>query len=218
MKPMRALRRLPPRLAFWALAGIALLVSHDATWLAQVGPGESLTALLRHGGHGYWGAASAALTAAGVVGALWAGVRLYRLQRRSTGAAMPGSTRRSRPYLRRVAGAWLRLFGLVAIGFVLQENAEHAVVHGHGLWAGALIGPEYPLAVPVIAAITLMAALLAAAFVTAELILLSRLATTRPPLRAPRSLMRPARRIGVPTGTGWRARTDRGPPLLLESV
>jgi hypothetical protein len=29
--------------AFWALAGIALLVSHDAIFFVQYGPGEALT-------------------------------------------------------------------------------------------------------------------------------------------------------------------------------
>ena len=81
MKPMRLVRRLPPRLAFWALAAVALLVSHDATWLAQTGPGEALTSALRHGGHEYWGAASAALTLVGLAAAVWAGIRLHRLRR-----------------------------------------------------------------------------------------------------------------------------------------
>ncbi len=214
MKPMRSVRRLPPRMAFWALAGVALLISHDATWLAQVGPGETLTSALRHGGHGYWGAASAALTAVGILAATWAGFRLYRLGRRASGNPAPERPD-AVPYARRAAGAWLRLFGVVAIGFVIQENIEHALSHGHGLWAGALIGPEYPLAMPAIGAITLLAALVAAAFVTAERILLARLEPPPPPLRAPRRVGRPVRRIVLAGGVGARTRTDRGPPSLL---
>jgi len=212
MKPMR----LPPRLAFWALAGVALLISHDATWLAQVGPGETLSAALRHGGHDYWGAASAALSVAGLAAAAWAGIRLYRLRRRSSGT-VDAERPAARPYLRRVAGAWLRLFGVVAVGFVIQENAEHALAHGHGLWAGALLGPEYPLALPVIGAITLLAALLATAFVTAERILLARLDSAPAALRAPGRLQRPVRQIILP-GLGARPHSGRGPPQLLVVV
>jgi hypothetical protein len=214
MKPMRSVRRIPPRLAFWALAGVALLVSHDATWLAQIGPGETLTSVLRHGGHDYWGTASAALTVVGLVAVMWAGIRLYRLRRRSANADAPVRLQ-ARPYLRRAGGAWLRLFVVVAIGFVIQENLEHALAHGHGLWAGALLGPEYPLALPVIGAITLLAALVAAAFVTAERILLARLHPVRPMLRVPRRVQRPARRIALPGGVAARTQTGRGPPTLL---
>ena len=32
------------RLAFWALAGLALFVAHDAVFLAQIGPGQALVA------------------------------------------------------------------------------------------------------------------------------------------------------------------------------
>jgi len=40
-------------IAFWALAGIALLVSHDAIFLAQIGPGEALAQVRRTAGHEY---------------------------------------------------------------------------------------------------------------------------------------------------------------------
>jgi len=218
MKPMRRVRRLPPRLAFWALAGLALLVSHDATWLVQMGPGEGLTSALRHGGHDYWGTASAALTVVGLVAAAWAGVRLHRLRRRSSGSQASPIRVCARPYLRRAGGAWLRLFAVVAIGFVVQENLEHALAHGHSLWAGALLGPEYPLALPVIGTITLLAALLAAAFVTAERILLARLDPVPPTLRAPRRVQRPVRQIVLPGGDDARTHTGRGPPALLVPV
>ena len=218
MKPMRSVRRLPPRLAFWALAGVALLVSHDATWLAQIGPGAALTAALRHGGHDYWGAASSILVAAGAAAAIAAAFRLYRLCRRASGGDHARARLDARPYLHRAAGAWLRLFGVVAIGFLVQENVEHALTHGHGLWAGALLGPEYPLALPVIAAVTLLGALVAAAFVTAERILLARLDGSSPRPRAPRSVRRPDRQILLDGGVGRRAHAGRGPPTLLVPV
>lgn len=215
MKPMRSLMRLPPRLAFWALAGVALLISHDATWLAQVGPGEALTSALRHGAHDYWGTASTALTAVGVAAAIWAAIRLDRLRRRSSTSADETTPQDPGSYARRVGGAWLGLFAVVAIGFVIQENLEHALSHGHGLGAGAVLGPEYPLALPVIGVITLLAALLAAAFVTAETILLARLDAVRPALRAPRRIQRPVRRILLPGAVDARTHAGRGPPALL---
>lgn len=216
MKPTRSVRRLPPRLAFWALAGIALLASHDLIWLAQTGPGEALTTTLRRGGHSYWGAASSILTFAGLAAATWAVIRILQLGRSSGSADVPMRTG-VRPYVRRAGGAWLRLFAVVATGFVLQENLEHAVTHGHGLWAGALLGPEYPLALPVVATITLMAALVAAAFVTAERILLARLASGGPRLRAPRCVQRPARRLGLSGAVDAHTHAGRGPPTLLVS-
>lgn len=64
------LRALPTALrgpiCFWALAGLALLLSHDAVFAAQMGPGEALTRTLRTAGHDYWGVASVALATIGV--------------------------------------------------------------------------------------------------------------------------------------------------------
>ena len=58
---------------------------------------------------------------------------------------------------------WLRLFAVVALGFVLQENVEHIISHGHAIGLGALLGPEYPLALPVIGLVTALAGSVAAA-------------------------------------------------------
>ena len=214
MKPVRFARRVPSRLAFWALAGIALLASHDAVWLAQTGPGESLTDALRRGGHGYWETASAILVVVAVAVGLGAATGLLRLHRRASGRGgpVPAVTHR---YLARAGRAWLGLFVVVAIGFATQENLEHALTHGHQLGLGALLGPEYPLALPVIGIITLLGALVAAAFVTAEHILLSRLGAGAPRPRAPRRIPRPARQLFPRCGVDRRAHAGRGPPALL---
>lgn len=68
---------------------------------------------------------------------------------------------------------------LVAVAFALQENAEHLVGHGHGIGLGALIGPEYPLALPVLAAVTGLAATVIALARHHEGELLRRIATAR---------------------------------------
>lgn len=151
------LARIPPRVAFWALAGVALFLSHDAIFAVQIGPGESLARTLREGGHDYWGLASLALALIGLAVAVGAWARVHRLHQRAAQMdAMPGRARWSR-----LTATWVRLFAVVCIGFLVQENLEHSLTHMHIPGLGALLGPEYPLALPVIALITGVAALLA---------------------------------------------------------
>lgn len=206
------------RIALWALAGVALLISHDAVWLTQIGPGEGLASALRSAGHGYWGLASLALVLIGLAAAIGVDIRLRLLRRRAKriGAAATGMP--ARPYLNRAVAAWLRLFALVAIGFVMQENVEHFLSHQHTPGIGALIGPEYPLALPVIAAITAMGGLIAAAVRTAERQLIAAIlaAVRRLAPRAPQRLNRsPARvvwRSVSPLAASW---AGRAPPRQL---
>ena len=185
------LERIPPRTAFWALAGVALFLSHDAVFLVQVGPGDALSRALRDAGHGYWGAASLILALIGLAVGAAAVLRIRLLRRR---VAMLGATRSTPAAVgSRIAAIWLRLFAVVAIGFVLQENLEHIISHGHAVWLGALLGPEYPLALPVIGLVTALAALVAAAVHRTEGALLAIIsdALRRPrrgrPLPGPRS-------------------------------
>lgn len=193
------LARVPVRVAFWATAGVALLVSHDAIYAVQVGPGEQLTRILRQAGHDYWNTASVVLAIVGMIALTVVIARLWTLQRRA-GGLRRDRVGGARPSMRaRLPGTWLRLFALVAIVFVLQENLEHAASHGHLLGLGALFGPDYPLALPVIALVTAAAALLAAALMSTERRLLDVIASTgRPALgRAPRGVIRAPLRLAV---------------------
>ena len=79
-----------PRVAFWALAAVALLISHDATFLVQVGPGEALARALREAGHGYWGAASVVLLLIGLAAGARLGIRLVIAP---TAGTRPGARR-----------------------------------------------------------------------------------------------------------------------------
>lgn len=205
------------RLAFWALAGLALFVAHDAIYLIQIGPGEALAATLRTAGHGYWGLASLVLTAVALVVGVSIWLRMRRLRRRAAGL---GAARHSSgPFARRFVVAWLRLTAVVAIGFVIQENVEHSIIHGHAPGVGALVGPEYPLALPVIGLIGAVAAAVAAivtrtqeALVLAIEAALRRL--VRPLLAGPRPAAVPAAAIGsvlAHPGAG------RAPPTLVVS-
>ena len=90
---------------------------------------------------------------------------------------------------------------MVAVAFLVQENAEHFVSHAHAPLLGALAGPEYPLALPLLAAITLLGALVTLLVRERERTLLARIAgglprvrrAAEPPLRpGPMRLRRPA--------------------------
>jgi hypothetical protein len=204
------------RLAFWALAGLALLVSHDAVWLVQLGPGEGLAAALRSGGHGYWGGASGVIALLGLIAGLAIVRRLSRLRRAAGEPDAAAEVRvRASSYLVRSMGAWPRLLILVLVGFTLQENFEHALTHGHTPGLSALIGSEHPLAVPVIAVITLIASLLASIVLVAEEVLLTIIRRLRSTRRAPRRLLRPVLNSGRPSTSRARAHAGRAPPGLV---
>ena len=187
------------RLAFWALAGLALFVAHDAIYLIQIGPGEALAATLRTAGHGYWGWASLVLSAVALVAGISICLRMRHLRRRASGL---GATRQSSGSVaRRFLIAWLRLAAVVAVGFVIQENVEHAIIHGHVPGVGALLGQEYPLALPVIGLISAIAASVAAIIGRTQeaLVLAIKAALSRPPralLAGPRPPARLAAAIG----------------------
>ena len=208
-------------MAFWALAGAALVVSHDFLFLVQLGPGEELVRTLRHAAHDYWGAASVALAVGGAAAAIAFALRIARLRRRATSLGASTAPRRPRGYVRRVTAQWVGLLTVVALGFLIQENLEHLRGHGHVLGVGALAGAEYPLAVPVIALITLAAALLGGAFGEVERALLSaiaerlRRAVLRPPVRVSRP---PLRVVSAARSPLAGARAGRAPPRGLVLV
>ncbi|MGH2418254.1 MAG: hypothetical protein ACRDFY_07955 [Candidatus Limnocylindria bacterium] len=207
--------------AFWAAAGVALLASHDAVFLAQVGPGQALVRALRGAGHDYWGLASLLLVLIGGAALTAALVRLHALRRTARALQAPPTPGPRRPYIKRWLATWARLLAVVAIGFVLQENVEHVIQHGHAPGLGAIIGPEYPLALPVIAAVTALAALVAAALTATEQALLRVIADAMrtPAPRAPRSLERPPMRLTIRRGSLMaRAAAGRAPPWAFVSA
>ena len=159
-------------MAFWLVAAACLLAAHDLVYFVQLGPGRALAEALRSAGHGYWPIASAAIGAGALLlAARWL-LRLSRLERRARDlrpAARTGS-------VRRFLLLWARLLAVVALAFVLQESAEHFVSHNHAPWLGALAGPEYPLALPILAAITCLGALATSLVRERERVLLDRIA------------------------------------------
>jgi hypothetical protein len=202
------------RLAFWALAGLALFVAHDAVFLAQIGPGKALVAELRTAGHGYWTSASLLLIALSVVAGLWTGRRMRLLRRRASSLGAAPSSDRS--FARRFASAWGRLAAIVAVAFAVQENVEHLIVHGHAPFAGVLVGPEYPLALPVIALVTaITAGLVALVARTQEELVAAIEAALLWRTRAPRLWARPPQRLPSNAGSVLARRgAGRAPPAL----
>jgi hypothetical protein len=107
---------------------------------------------------------------------------------------------------------------VVATGFLVQENVEHLIGHGHAPGLGVLMGPEYPLALPVIGLITAIAALVTAALgqVTGSLLAAIADAVRRSLGRAPRRIMRPPLRLRSIAGSPLaRAAAGRAPPRMV---
>ena len=208
------LARVPRLLAFWVLAGIGLLVSHDLVYLVQTGPGEPLARALRGTSHEYWGGASLALIVLGVAVAAGTWLRLRSLRRRADDLGVtPVPTRRAG-----LLRTWVRLFVLIGIGFLIQENVEHYLSHHHAPGIGALLGVEYPLALPVIALISGVAALIATGVGGVERALVTvidaalRLAFGH----APRAVPKPPLRLTIARISPLaRSRADRAPPRSL---
>ena len=99
----------------------------------------------------------------------------------------------------------------MALGFVLQENVEHIISHGHAIGLGALLGPEYPLALPVIGLVTAVAGFVAAAVRRTEgalLAIISAALHRRPPgspAGRPTQPARPAAPVTVANAVAGRA-------------
>lgn len=127
------------RARFWALALVALLVAHDAVYLAAYGTryGDAMAAT----GHGYWSTFTLLVAIAGGTGLALAALTLLRLR-----ALLAGERSRPDPspgpgYLAELVSLWPRLAITVVGLFLLQENAK-SLLAGHGLpGLGALSGP-----------------------------------------------------------------------------
>lgn len=207
-------RRISGPIAFWALAAVALLLSHDAIFFVQYGPGEALTRVLRDAGHGYWTMASLGLAAAGVAAAATVAIRLIRLRGHARRLGAPPAARPT-GWWGRLLLTWGRLFAVVAVGFVVQESAEHFAMHGHAIGPGALIGPEYPLALPILALVSLVAGLITVVVTAVEVVLEATIAAASR-RRPPRRLIRPPAELGIQRiPILARAAAGRAPPSVL---
>ncbi len=209
------------RLAMLGL--VSLAIAHDAIFAAQYGFGEAFARAMRDGGHdGYWPVFSMIAVVAATVLGLRAAVRVGRVRgtdRSIRATTVPGGSP-DRGYRRELVGLWSPLFVLVSIAFAVQENVEHLAGHGHVLGLAALTGPEYPLALPALALVTLAAAAVGALVRWRIAVLTARLAG-RPPAARRRDLTprRPAPRwtdVAAVRAHAWflvRLDAGRAPPL-----
>jgi hypothetical protein len=155
--------RLLDAVRFLLLALVSVGIAHDAVFAAEHGIGSGFAAAMSAGGHdGYWPVFSVAIVLAMTLLSGWATIRIVRLVALRSGPPERPRSRPASPAPRRyghdLRALWLPLLALTAAAFTLQENVEHLVGHGHLIGLGALVGPEYPLALPVIALVTLVVA------------------------------------------------------------
>ena len=138
-----------------ALVVVGVLVAHDTVYTAQEAMG-STNAAVAEVTHRYWPSFVVLALLAAVVLASWAVTGLLTLRRalRRLPAEPPRPTRTERTYLAELVHLWPRLLLGVGLAFLIQENMEHLASGRHlpGLWV--LSGPEYPLVIPVLAAVT----------------------------------------------------------------
>lgn len=150
-----AVSRLGARLHFALLAALVLVLGHTvALGLGDSGTRGALQAT-RHGA--VWGLAAAAVLVGGIglaAGFIW---RMRGLRRRLISLA------RSLPRPRRMRGseligAWRSLFLAAIVAFVIQENLEHVLAHGHLPGLSVLIGGHYTATVPAFVGVALVVA------------------------------------------------------------
>jgi len=153
----------PPlgRSRFAILAAVVLVVGHELVLRIGYGPAADASIALRATSHGLaWllQALAALLATAGLAVVVLA--RLQRLRGRLVSQAAPIPAR-SRPDRRELLILWERLFTVALIGFIVQENLEHGLVHGHLPGLSMLYGGQYVATVPVFALLALAGALVA---------------------------------------------------------
>jgi len=209
------------RIRLVALAWIALLVGHDAVFAAQYGLGDAYRTAMASGGHAYWDIA-VALGAIGGVVVLTAAFGVWRLERLASGRRLGRRPAIAAPsYRATLLALWPRLLAIVVIGFALQENVEHLTTHGHVIGVGALVGAEYPLALPILGLVSLLLAALGAVVRWRIRLLAWRVSHGMPvgrhrPRPAPRSAVWLAATADLPhRWTIGRPDAGRGPPHPL---
>lgn len=157
------LARWAPRIRLASLLLVAVFLGHDAVYLAQYGIGSTLAHVMTERGHdGYW---LTFVGLAGIAGALLivgAGTALLRLRRRLAGLPSMGEAadRCGPAYWPEVLRLWRVLLPATLLLFALQENVEYLFAHGDILGIEAIVGPNAPLAIPVLALVTLALAVL----------------------------------------------------------
>ena len=159
--------RLAARTRFALLALVALFLGHDAVYATEHGVGGGFANAMTELGHGaYWGPFTLAAVTAGVALTVASGFALAGLHRRLARSSATVTTDPARPahgaYLHELASIWPRLLLVVVALYAIQENIETYLVRGDLPGVDVLFGGDLPLAVPVLALVTLALAAIGA--------------------------------------------------------
>jgi hypothetical protein len=218
----RSLERIGPRIRLGLLLIVSVFVAHDAVYIAQYGLGGRLAAVMSERGHdGYWPAMIALAVIAAAVVVVASATTITRLRLRLGSVPVVVDDAGTRPDYRSVLLAlWRVLFPATVLVFAIQENLEVFAAHGVVPGIDVLFGPEAPLAIPVLAAVTLALAAIGAvvrwriAYLQQRV---ARVAARRPPILSD-SPSREWRTVHARAPHRWTAvRLDAGraPPLVL---
>ncbi len=149
------------RSRFVILAAFILVIGHELVLRIDYGPGADASVALRATSHGlaWLLQAAAALLATAALAVVVLG-RIGRLRARLTTRSM-SLPALARPGRRELLVLWERLFAAALIGFIVQENLEHALLHGHLPGLSMLYGGQYVATIPVFALLALAGAIVA---------------------------------------------------------
>ncbi len=155
-----AFARWAPRIRLTLLLIVAVFLGHDAVYLAQYGLGSTLVQVMTERGHdAYWPTLISLALLSGTLLVAGALATVVRLRRRLVGLPERRASTAS-AYLPEVLRLWRVLLPATILLFALQENVEYLFTHGDVLGIEAIVGPNAPLAIPVLALVTLALAAL----------------------------------------------------------
>lgn len=200
----------------------ALAASHELIYLLAHGAGAEYARAMREGGHDrYWTSFVLTVAVVTLVLVVVAVRQLRRLQRQTSlvrAGRLNVDDRGVGLFARLAAGLWMPVFASTFVAFVVQENLE-TVGAGHLLPGLDVVSGEHAIAVPVIALMSLLVALVGALVRWGRHVLLARLHRSSGPIRrrAPRAL-RPSS-VSQPTFTSAvRSHGLRAPPMSVPLI
>ena len=202
-------------LRFALLVAVVAVTAHDATYLVGHGLDGYPAALGATGHDGHWlpmavGVAALLIGAVTVASARW-----WRLRRQLGQFDGDSTSHRIAPLLPGVIRLAVRLFAAALAVFVVQENLEAIAIGAAAPGLAIIVAPAYLAAVPAIAAVALLFAVMSE-LIDARILHLERaLAAARRAL--PRPLSAPARRPSRGLAPSWSSRNaqpdlGRAPP------
>lgn len=209
-------RRLWRIARFAVLVAVSVVAGHTAVYAAHRGVGEELAAAMSSGGHdAYWPLALAGTIGIGALALARAGHGVWRMWREARRIGrrhedfQRGSEPSERPYRRELLAIWPALFAVTAAAYLGLENLEHLAAHSHLTGLEALFGADHPLAVPILAGVSLAVAGIGALIRWRVRVLEARLraaATRRPP---------PDHERVRPAGLRWQSFSAQGAHRLV---